>query len=242
MTGPLPGWLAPLTRPAARLYARAVDRRNRRFDARRDVHRAAVPVVSIGNITAGGVGKTPFVAWLAERLIDDGHRPVIVMRGYGARRGTGSDEAAEFAGRLPAVPVLVDPDRVASLARFLPDHPEIDVALMDDGFQHRRLHRDVDLVLIDAMRPGLGDRLLPAGRLREPAANLRRADAVVVTRADRVDRALEAAIADAHGVTPLAWCAHRWRGLEIIDAEGVRREPVAWLEGRAVVTRFGVGN
>ena len=146
------------------------------------------PVISIGNLTLGGTGKTPMVQHAASVLMDAGHRPAIVLRGYGARRGEDSDEAMEHRAALPGVPVMAQPDRVAALATLRRTHPEVDVVLLDDGFQHRFVKRCSDIVLIDARRVLDEERVLPAGRLREPLASLARATDVVVTHADRVPR------------------------------------------------------
>jgi len=152
------------------------------------IHRASVPVVSVGNLTAGGTGKTPVVAWLARRFLDRGLRVVLLSRGYRAGRDGRNDEAMELAERLPGVPHIQNADRVAGAAeaeaRFQPD-----LLLLDDGFQHRRLHRDLDIVLIDALEPFGHDHLLPRGLLREPLTALRRAHVIGLTRADLVDAA-----------------------------------------------------
>ena len=182
------------------------------------------------------------VRCLCEWLLDDGQRPAIAMRGYGANRHGGSDEATEYRDLLPDVPVVVDRDRVAALQRFLPEHPDIDCVVLDDGFQHRRLARTLDLVLIDASRETMRDRLLPAGHLREPVAALRRADAVVMTRATTVDGALATTVEHAHGRPPLAWSHHAWTGLDVYRGARPRPEPTTWLAGRRVATAFGLGH
>jgi tetraacyldisaccharide 4'-kinase len=147
-------------------------------------------VISVGNLTVGGTGKTPMVLWLAERLACEGHRPAILTRGYrGEAQGDQggnptSDEVALLRERLGArVQLGVGKDRYAS-GRTLERHGA-KWFILDDGFQHLALARDVDIVLIDASDPFGGGRLLPAGRLREPRAALARADVVVITRADR---------------------------------------------------------
>jgi len=207
--------------------------------------RAAVRVVSVGNLTTGGTGKGPMVRWIAERLLDFGRHPVIALRGY--RAGTeGSDEALEHARLVPRAAIAVGADRAAAIARILAQRPEVDLAILDDGFQHWQLHRDLDLVLIDATRPGLDDAMLPAGRRREPCSALRRAHGVIVTRAERVDSELAAKIEAMHGRAPLAWCRHSWRSLEIFDAGSCgtahRVEPVSWLSTRCVEVVAGLGN
>jgi tetraacyldisaccharide 4'-kinase len=186
MNVPLPELPRGVLRPMAWAYGVAVARRNRRFDAGEGVRRAARPVLSIGNIVAGGSGKTPITAWLARRLLAEGVRPMIALRGYGAKTPERADEAMEYAELLPGVPIAAGPDRAAVIERTLADGAVADVVLLDDGFQHRRLHRDLDLVLVDAGRACLDAvdaKLLPVGWLREPPEALRRASAVIVTHA-----------------------------------------------------------
>lgn len=173
-----------LLAPAAWLYGCAIALRNRRFDRHAAAsHAAPVPVISVGNLTVGGVGKTPMVIELVHRLIALGRRPAVLTRGYGARPGRAADEVLELRSALPDTPVVVDADRVRGAAAAALQGA--DVVVLDDGFQHRRLRRDLDLVLVDALNPWGGGRLLPAGRLREPLASLRRAHAVIITRANQ---------------------------------------------------------
>lgn len=243
MSGPLPGLLAPLTGPASWLYRLAVAARNARFDRGRGVESVDVPVISVGNITAGGAGKSPMVGWIGSWLIAEGRVPIVAMRGYGTSPGEPSDEHREHIERRPDIGVVADPDRVEALRAFLPRHPAVDCVILDDGFQHRRLHRDLDLVLVDATRSTLDDRLLPRGYLREPLACLARADAVVVTRAAAVDGQLAERIELYHGRPPIAWSRHVWTRLAIVESNG---EPeyveVEWLRGKRVLTLLGVGN
>ena len=188
-------------------YTWAVRRRNRRYDTgAAAVHRVAVPVISVGNLTLGGTGKTPMVEWLA-RWLGDRQVPVgMVSRGYrgarckvsgvrGGTRGTGreaggtpapqNDEALELAWSLPGVGHVQDPDRVAAARRAI-DEFHCRLILLDDGFQHRRIARDLDIVLLDALEPlGFGH-VFPRGTLREPLEGLARADVVVLSRADLV--------------------------------------------------------
>jgi tetraacyldisaccharide 4'-kinase len=243
MNGPLPGLLGPLSTPASWLYGLAIGIRNARFDRGSGVFPLDVPVISVGNLTVGGSGKSPMVAWVTKRLIDAGARPVIGMRGYGARPGEMSDEQLEHGSRQPDVPVVADPDRVGVLRSFLQRYPEFDCIVLDDGFQHRRLARNLDLVLVDATRDTMQDRLLPRGWLREPLASLRRADAVIVTRAQAVDDELATAVRRSHGKPPIAWSRHAWMGLSVYD--GTNRGDdvqVGWLDGKRVVTLLGIGN
>jgi len=184
--------LWPFTLPygaAAHLRARAYRTglfRQRRLDG---------VVISVGNLTTGGTGKTPMVLWLADRLLAEEKSVGILSRGYrgeATASGTTSDEVRLLRARLgPRVQFGVGPDRFArgsELARR-----GVEWFVLDDGFQHLQLARDVDIVLIDATNPFGGGRLLPAGRLREPRSALARAHIIVITRSDHAP-AIEAAI------------------------------------------------
>lgn len=156
------------------------------------VHKLAVPVIVVGNITVGGTGKTPLVVWLAGELKAHGYHPGLVSRGYGGRAThwpqqvradsdsvVVGDEALLLAGRT-GCPMAVGPDRVAA-ARALLEHRHCDVILSDDGLQHHALGRDVEIAVLDGVRRLGNGHLLPAGPLREPRRRLRRVDFVVVT-------------------------------------------------------------
>jgi tetraacyldisaccharide 4'-kinase len=149
----------------------------------RTIHRAPVPVISVGNLTVGGTGKTPCVEYLARWLRLRDVRVAILSRGYGATNGP-NDEALVLDENLPDVPHLQGADRV-ELAATAVEELESEVLLLDDGFQHRRLARHVDIVLIDATNPWGYGGLLPRGLLREPVRSLRRASAVIITRCEQ---------------------------------------------------------
>ena len=147
--------------------------------------RLSKPVVSIGNITTGGTGKTPMVAEVARRLAAMGAMPGVLIRGYKSDANAASDEAAVLTNELAGTAIVeAGADRVAAAARLLARQPDVSVFLLDDGFQHRRVKRDLDLVLVDATRHNGFGHVLPRGLLREHASNLRRADGVIVTRVD----------------------------------------------------------
>ena len=237
--GPLHASLAPLAHVAAFAYGLGV-RANAAWWRLRRPADAGVPVISIGNVAAGGTGKSPFVRWTAETLASAGHRPVIAMRGYRASGGA-SDEADEHRAMLPGIPVAVGADRAAAIAAARAADPAIDCAVLDDGFQHRALARRLDVVLVDATRPAIDGALLPAGWLREPASALRRADLVVVTRASRVDPALAALVERLHGRAPAGWTRHAWLRIERSGA-GDRDMPLGSLAGKGVVCVTALGN
>jgi tetraacyldisaccharide 4'-kinase len=147
------------------------------------------PVISVGNITVGGTGKTPMVIWLAERLLSEGKRVAILSRGYRGSSGT-SDEIELMKQRLQGrVKFGVGPDRYVEGQRL---EARVDVFILDDGFQHLRLARDMDIVLVDSTRPLQHEFILPAGRLREPLSSLNRAHAVVFTRTEQSELTISA--------------------------------------------------
>jgi len=196
MTDPL-RQLALLRRllwPLSAAYGLIVRLRNACYDHVPAASRpAGLPVISIGNITVGGTGKTPIVIDTIHRLRALGRRPVILTRGYGMRPDQPSDEVLEFQQALPDVPVVVQADRLAGAAEARLQHAA-DCVVLDDGFQHRRLRRHLDVVVIDALDPWGGGRLLPAGRLREPLSSLGRAHLFLLSRANQADAPTRAAI------------------------------------------------
>lgn len=241
---PLPGWI---TGPLSRVYGGELARRNRRFDRGVVVTRLPVPVVSVGNLSAGGTGKTPFVRWAVAALQTMGRSPAVAMRGYQARPGEMSDEEREHREAMPGVPVVAQPDRAAGVRALLASEAGrgVDCVVLDDGFQHRRLARDVDIVLVDASRPPDRDALLPRGFLREGLRALGRAHGVVLTHAEMIDEKELARIA---GVlrpwlpegAPVAVTEHAWTGLHrAADREDLG---VAWLAGRPVVAACAIGH
>ncbi len=148
------------------------------------IYRVDVPVISVGNITTGGAGKTPFVAYLADWYSKQSEQVVLLSRGYRALPGEVNDEKLVLDQLCPNVLHLQNPNRVESAKRAIAEH-EATVLILDDGFQHRRLHRNLDIVLIDTLNPFGYNHLLPRGLLREPLAGLKRADMIVLTRADQ---------------------------------------------------------
>ncbi len=220
-------------------YRLAVAVRNTWYDKVSGGRRkAAVPVISIGNITVGGTGKTPMTCRAARLLHDAGRKVAILTRGYkrptrpagssdrrAPNRSTpDSDEARLLRRRCPFANVVVDPDRVRG-ARSAVDQGA-DVLVLDDGFQHRRLARDLDIVLVDATRPFGFGWLLPRGLLREPIGSLRRADLVVLTRSDQIEasdrRLLLTRLKRASGQRPIIEADHRLTGFADVNDEPVQ--------------------
>ena len=158
--------------------------------------RLSVPVVIVGNISVGGTGKTPLTLALAKQLVARGYHPVIVSRGYGGKvlqpQRVAQNSTAEQVGDEPLLmarrsicPVWIGQDRVAAARLALAQHPECDVIVCDDGLQHYRLQRDVEIVVVDGARGFGNGYLLPAGMLREPLSRLQSVDAVVVNGGNR---------------------------------------------------------
>jgi tetraacyldisaccharide 4'-kinase len=192
----------PILYPLSLIYGAAVGLRNgcyeRSIFASYDL---GIPVISVGNITVGGTGKTPLTAHIAELLNEAGSFPCILTRGYGRRDDKrrvlvsdgvqvltdvedGGDEPVELAQRLLGkAAVLADADRVKA-AEWALQNLKPDVFILDDGFQHRRAKRDLNIITIDATDPFGNGMLLPAGKLREPLSSLTRADILVITRAN----------------------------------------------------------
>ena len=215
------------------------------------------PVVSVGNLTMGGTGKTPLVAYLAERLVARGWKPAILTRGYGRDRAAEviavepaskrapdpreiGDEPALLARKLPEAPIVVGANRYLA-GCLAEEHFNVDVHLLDDGFQHLALARDLDIVLLDVTQSFSKAELLPAGRLREPCAALKRAHLVVLSRsqlgvpagmAERV-REINPQVKIFASVTRLS---------KILDfANGTLHEPEE-LPGDPVLAFCGIGN
>ena len=234
------------------IYRTAMYWRNRKFD--RAIHddgqgiikRASIPVISVGNLTTGGTGKTPFVIWIAKYLQDRSLRVVLISRGYGLKKSeriaVPNDEALEMERRLDDVPHLQDPDRFRMVQIAEQEH-DSEIIVLDDAFQHRRLHRDLDLVLIDATAPFGFNRLLPRGLLREPLSSLRRADAVVLTRADLVDdnkrEAIIKRIREENGSALIAQTQTTMTGLIQFDGH---QEALSKVAHKSIYVFCGIGN
>jgi tetraacyldisaccharide 4'-kinase len=212
----------------------------------RKQHRLGAPVVCVGNITTGGTGKTPMVIWLGRWLQERGIPAAILSRGYGERApeaGAESDEMLIFRQHLPDVPHLVGPKRVETGARAVADHGARCIVL-DDGFQHLAVARDLDVVLIDSLMPFGFGHLLPRGLLREPLSALRRAGIVVLTRADLAPDAHREAIRErvraVAGDVPVAEACHR--PVCLTPHGGGEPRPLDWARGRRLYGFSALGN
>ncbi|MCX6355756.1 MAG: tetraacyldisaccharide 4'-kinase [Candidatus Aureabacteria bacterium] len=212
--------------------------------------RLPLPVISVGNIVVGGAGKTPFVEFLASELKNRGTRVAILSRGYKGRNmetpphlvsdgtrvllsaGEAGDEPVMLAKKLTGVIVVTDPDRLRA-GRQTVQRLGADLFVLDDGFQHRKLARDVDILLLDCCRPFGNGNLLPAGQLRETPRSIRRADIIVFTRC--VSPPPQALVAEVRGFNsraPVFTASIEPSGLTEIRT-GVMRDPV-FLKGKRI--------
>jgi tetraacyldisaccharide 4'-kinase len=204
-----------------------------------NVRKHYVPVISVGNITTGGTGKTPMVVWVIEHLRRAERRPAILTRGYKSHEGV-SDEAQLLRAQA-GVPVIVNPDRVAGAREAIAGGAN--VLVMDDGFQHRRLRRDLDIVLIDASNPFGYGFCLPRGLMREPATALRDAHAIVITHSDAVfDEDLSALRASLIRLSPRASISTAMhKPTCLVDARG-KKHSFKSLAGKSVFAFCGIGS
>ncbi len=244
IAGEAGSWAAPvrgLLRAAESVYACAVAIRNARYDRNGPRTVLPIPVISVGNLTVGGTGKTPFVIELVKRLEGMGLSPAVVSRGYKAADGELNDEQRLIRKNHPGVVCVCDPDRAlageTARRRF-----GADVIVLDDGFQHRQLGRTLDIVLVDATCPFGFDHLLPRGLLREPVESLRRAHLVVLTRCGQVSSAALSRIGirldEVAGDVTRVQCNHRVTSIERLGGSAVEES----LEGKRAVVFAGIGH
>lgn len=219
--------------------------------------RLAPPVISVGNLTAGGAGKTPLVAMIARMLLGRGLKPAILTRGYGRAPGPPliaidpapmrapdprqvGDEPALLAAELPDVPIVISASRVKA-GRYAVDRYQPDALLLDDGFQHMQLARRLDIVALDATQPFADRNLIPRGRQREKCAALKRAHLVVLTRTSRNGLAaslpLERQARQIHPRAPVFHCETKLAGWQSVGGD-LGTSP----EGRPIYAFCGIGN
>lgn len=191
-----------LLSPLSRLYSAIINVRNGLYE--KDIFKSlslGAPAISVGNITVGGTGKTPLVAFIAEILAENGEKPCILTRGYKRQNPkervlvsdyekvladvkTAGDEPFELARKLLGKAVVIADANRAAAAKWALENFEVTAFVLDDAFQHRQARRDLDIVCIDAANPFGNEKILPSGILREPLENLKRADLIVITRAN----------------------------------------------------------
>jgi tetraacyldisaccharide 4'-kinase len=215
--------------PAALVYRGGLALR----DASSRVEEPVLPVVSVGNLTVGGTGKTPIAAWIVGELRVLGAKPAVIMRGY-----AGGDEIAVHRRLNPGIPVIGDADRVAGVVRA--KARGANVAVLDDAFQHRRIARVSDIVLVSADAWNGEVRLLPAGPWREPLSALRRASVVIVTR-KAVDESRADAVTRALGVSGVPVAVARLSLGNLMTLGGDER-PLETIRDAAILAIAGIGD
>ncbi|NOY87617.1 MAG: tetraacyldisaccharide 4'-kinase [Deltaproteobacteria bacterium] len=251
-------WISTLLVPFSIFYGTAVGLNRRLF--RWGIRGSRVlprPVVSVGNISIGGAGKTPLVMWLASRLQERGIKVAILTRGYGGKRSSPGevvmlhgneganidplvvgDEPLLMAGRLGDVPIFISSQRYRAGEVAL-KNGNVDLFILDDGFQHFPLARDLEIVAVDDRRRFGTGRLLPAGVLREPASRLAEADIIVVTKAQAVDAGFEEEIRR-HTDADLCWADFRPLGIRAFNGDEIL-DPVEF-EGTKFLTFSGIAD
>ena len=257
-SGVLSGLMNRLLAPFAEAYGLGASLREQAFHRGwLKARRLSRPVISVGNLTVGGSGKTPLVGWIAECLLRRGYKPAILTRGYGRKAGpdllvlepqpernidarTVGDEPALLARALPQVPIVVSANRHRA-GQLAEKRFGVDIHILDDGFQHFALERDVDLVAVDVTQE-LADRgLLPAGRLREPCSALKRADLILLTRVEiQSPDPIEKRVRSINPRAQVFRCSTALRGL-IEEGSSKPQSPAAY-QGRPVCAFCGIGN
>ncbi len=248
---PLPPrpWLLPLVP----LYRLVTDLRNAGYGwGWLKSYRAPVPVISVGNLSTGGTGKTPVAEWLLAHWQRQGRRPAYLSRGYGretqgyckvpaqgGRAQVYGDEALQVAAKFPALPVAVCADRRAGIRRLVAEE-RAELIVLDDAFQHRRVARDLDWVVIDAQRLPTQDMLLPAGNLREARRHLRRADLLIVNKVADPEQLPALRRALRRYARPMAFVQPQLREVQPLAAGSA--QPVEVLPGQPVILLAGIGH
>lgn len=237
--------LRGLLSAAAVPYGLAVRLRNLLYDSGIiKSQQPAIPVISVGNLTTGGTGKTPLVIWLCRYLTSRSMRCAVLTRGYktDGSQETMTDEPALLAKSCPTVEVIVNPNRVAGARKAIQEF-SAEVLVLDDGFQHRRMGRDLNILAIDATCPFGYGKLLPAGMLREPISSLSRADAVVITRFDQANteqiELLKKQIRRYRPDMPVACAAHRLTHVVSLTQGAI---PLEHIRDKKLYAFCGIGN
>ncbi|MDA0840599.1 MAG: tetraacyldisaccharide 4'-kinase [Planctomycetota bacterium] len=229
--------------------------RNTLFDLNlKQAGRVGAKVISVGNLTVGGTGKTPMVEWLGGWVLQRGYPVVVLSRGYGQKRtgaaggpvpGAMNDEGLLLQANLDNIHLVLSPDRLRAAETAL-EHiePKPECFIMDDGFQHRRLARDLDILLIDALNPFGYGHLLPRGLLREPVKNMKRADVIIITRADQIEKSglecLQTQIRRRLPEAPVLTAMHKLKS--VLQCSDLSPVGSGWLKGKRIYAFCGLGN
>ena len=232
-----------LFRAMAMVYWCAITARNAAYNrGLLSTRKPPIAAISIGNITAGGTGKTPIVIWLCNLLAGKGFNPAVLTRGYKGSNNI-ADEPALIAKNCPNCEVVINSDRFAGAIEIAPKLGTSGVLILDDGFQHRRLSRDLDILTIDATCPFGFDRMLPAGLLREPISGIKRAKAAIITRCDlATEEQVNFAQWRLMRISPeiqIFKAAHKYHGIEMLGGKVLSMPEVA---GKKCFAFCGIGN
>ncbi len=238
------------------IYRLIISLRNRLYDHKifQEI-KLPCPVISVGNITVGGTGKTPCVIWLARMLQEQGFKPAVLSRGYGGKSSEpvniisngkdiiassveAGDEPFLIARSLRNIPVITGPKRILT-GRAAIDRFGANVLICDDAFQHRQIHRHINLVLLDSEKPFGNGYLLPRGELREPISGLGRADAFILTRASEV-QVTNLIINKIPGLQNIPVFRSSHRPVDIVSGDYNRQLPLAELKGKKVCAFAGI--
>lgn len=206
------------------------------------IRKVSSMVISVGNITVGGTGKTPLVIWLCNFLKKQNIPIAVLTRGYKSQGKTIADEPDVITRNCPDVPVIVNPDRLAGAKEAIEKH-KAKVLILDDGFQHRRLFRNLDIITIDATEPFGYGKLLPAGLLREPISSMKRADVAVITRCDlTAGNELNGLEQSLKKINPNLLIIKSTHQPVRILTSGNDQLPLNYLKGKKVFIFCGIGN
>lgn len=205
-------------------------------------HKFEPKVISIGNLTVGGVGKTPLVQYVAERLNKQSKKVVVLMRGYMTQANVKSDEAEVLRNNLDQIKVLTGKNRVQIAQEYLRNH-HADVIILDDGFQHLRIHRDLDILVIDSTNPWGNGYLLPRGILRERLPAIRRAQVVILSKTDLAEENIEGIRNKIKRINPdclMVESIHR--PVHLIDIETEAQLELSFLQGKIICALSAIGS
>lgn len=246
ITSKNPSWGQKILRAVLRFisvfYRLAVALRNLLYDISiKRQTKVSAAVVSIGNITTGGTGKTPLVGWLCNYFTRQNIKTAVLTRGYKKKHDI-ADEPAMLAKAVPDAAIIVNPDRTAGAKKAINEY-NAKLLVMDDGFQHRKLARDVNIVAIDATKPFGNGRILPAGLLREPIKSVKRADAVIITRANQNSpekiEEIKKRISEIKPEIIFATAVHKPMYIKLIKDQHL---PLSELADRKIFAFCGIGN
>ena len=243
-TGVMPSMLRCGLRLLEVPYCATVSVRNFLYDHRAlPIHRFSQPIISVGNLTLGGTGKSPMVAWLCQFFLERNLRPGLISRGYGKSSSEGNDEFMEMSHRFPNIPHVQHRNRAEAIQKLLQTE-QVDLIILDDAFQHRQVTRNIDLVLLDATAPFGFSHVFPRGTLREPLAGLQRADIALLTRSDLCNEEERQKIRQqVLSINPnVIWGETIHVPTSLISLESFHAEPIESIRGQSALAFCGIGN